>query len=236
MRVITIGSGKGGVGRSTVTANLGVALSGIGKDTLIIDGSLTSPSQTLFFHLEKASNAINDVLSGEIDLEEAIYEKAQGVKILPAAVTLEKMRNAKPERLPSLIEEKVKGYDFVLIDSPNGLRKETMGALKAGKELLSVTIPELTAISDTMKTKVAAEFLGIKPIGLVLNQIKGESHELVEEEITRIMNLPVLSRIPYDRNVRRSINEGELLMDWKPDSPFAKEIKKLAENLAEEKE
>ncbi len=233
MRVISIGSGKGGVGRSTITANLGIALAGKGEDTLIIDGSLTSPSQTLFFHLEKASNTINDVLLGKSALEEAVYEKAQGVKVLPAAVSLEKMREAKPERLPSLVEEKIEGYDFVLIDAPNGLRKETMGALKAGKELLSVTIPELTAISDTMKTKVGAEFLGLKPIGLVLNQLKGKSHELSEEEIVRIMNIPVLSRIPHDRNVRRSINKGELLIDWKPDSPAAKEIKKLADKLVE---
>lgn len=233
MRVISLGSGKGGVGRSTITANLGIALAGMGESTLIIDGSLTSPSQTLLFHLEKASSTLNDVLLGKSTLEDAVYERFQGVRVLPAAVSLEKIRKAKPARLPSLIDEKVEGYDFVLIDAPNGLRKETMASLKAGDELLCITVPELTAISDTMKTKVAGEFLGQKPTGLVLNQLKGGDYELAEEEITRIMNLSVLARIPYDQNVRRSINEGKLLIDWKPDSPAAVEIKKLAEKLLE---
>lgn len=234
MRVLTIGSGKGGVGRSAITANLGVALAKLGESTLIIDGSITSPSQALFFNLEKVPRTLNDVLLGEITPEEAIYRGAGGVEILPAAVTLEKIRKAKPARLASLIKDHIDGYDFILIDASNGLRKETIAALKAGEELLIVTVPELTAVSDSMKTKVASEFLGLTPIGMVLNQVKGEDYELGEDEIGRIMNLSILSKIPYDRNVRRSINEGKLLLEWKPDSPSSEEIKKLAEKLIEE--
>ncbi len=234
MRKITIGSGKGGVGRSTLTANLGVALARMGESTLIIDGSITSPSQALFFNLEKAPRMINDVLTGDVSYEEAIYEGPSGVEILPAAVTLEKIRKAKVSRFSSLVKDHVEGYDFVLIDASNGLRKETIAALKAGEELLIVTIPEMTAVSDSMKTKVASGFLGLDPLGIVLNQIKGEEYELPSDEIERIMNLSILSEIPYDKEVRRSINNGKLLLEWKEDSPAAKKIIELAEKLAEE--
>lgn len=231
MRVIAIGSGKGGVGRSTTTANLGVALARMGKSTLILDGSLTSPNQALFFELEKASKTLNDVLLGEAPLEEAIYEGPGGAQILPAAVTLEKVKKAKSARLESLVKENIDGYDFVLIDTPSGLRKESVSALKAGNELLVITVPELTSVSDSMKTKVASEFLGLKTTGLVLNQIREREYELEEDEISGIMNAPILAKIPYDKEVKRSVNEGELLLEISPDSPAAKEIKNLGKRL-----
>lgn len=233
MDVIAFGSGKGGVGRSTITANLGIALAELGKSTLVIDGCLTSPDQALFFNLEKASATLNDVLSENIPVEDAIYNGPGGVRIIPAAVTLDKMRDAEPSRLPKLVKEKINGYDFVLIDTPNGLRLETVSALKAGEKLIVVTMPEVTSISDSLKTKVASEFLGLDPMGLIINQIQEEEYELEEEEIGEIMNLPILAKIPYDEAVPSSLNEGKLLLEKSPNSAASKEIKKLGKRLVE---
>lgn len=234
MRIIAVGSGKGGVGRSTITANLGVVLAELGKSTLVIDGSVTSPNQALFFGLEKSACMLNDVLMGSASINDAIYKGPSGVRVLPTAVTLKKIRKAEPSRFPELVDGQVEGYDFVLIDVPSGLREETVSALKAGRELLIVTAPEITAVSDSMKAKVAGEFLGLETIGLVLNQVQGKDHELGEEEISGIMNLPVLSKIPYDKEVRKSLNEGKLLLELSPGSPAAKKIRELGEDLAEE--
>ena len=233
MRVIGIGSGKGGVGRSTLTANLGVALAGMDKSTLIVDGCITSPNQALFFNLEKGKRTINDVLMGNINLEEAVYEGPKGVKIAPASVSIDKMRKAKPSRLSQVVLGQVEGYDYVLVDTPNGLRGETIAALKSCKELLLVSTPEITAVSDTLKTKTAAEFLNLELIGLVLNQVKDKEHELDTEEIKRIMDLPILSSIPYDKQVLRSLKESEVLYEWDSGSPASKKIKELAEELIE---
>lgn len=234
MRIIAIGSGKGGVGRSTITANLGVALANMGKSTLIVDGNLTTPNQGLIFNLEKASRTLNDALTGDIPLQEAIYKGPSDVEIAPASVTLQKIKNAEPSNLPRALREQIEGYDFVLIDTPNGLRKETVSALKSGEELIIVTVPELTSVSDSMKTKVASEFLGLEPIGLILNQVKDEEYELDEEEIRTVMNLPILSTIPHDKEVRHSLNKGKLLLEWKPNAPAAKKIRELGEKLIEE--
>lgn len=234
MRIIAIGSGKGGVGRSTIAANLGVFLAKKGNSTLVVDGSLTSPSQALFFNLEKVPRTLNDVLNGGISLEEAVYKGPKEVRVLPAAVKLKKMRDVDPSRLPEIIEEQAGGYDYVLIDTPNGLREETVAALKAGRELLIVTVPEIASVSDSMKTKAASEFLGLNPVGLILNQVVDEDYELGEEDIEGILNLPVLESIPFDKKVHRSINKGEILLDWDSDSPAAGKIKKLGEKLMEE--
>jgi len=234
MRVITIGSGKGGVGRSVFTANLGVVMANKGKSTLIIDGSVTSPSQALFFNLEKVSKTLNGALEGKFPYKEAVYEGPGGVNVLPAAVTLDKIRGAKVSRIVDLVQNHVEGYDYVLIDASNGLRKETIASFKAGEELLVLTIPEMTAVSDSMKTKVSSGFLGLDPIGVVINKIKGEDHELPSEEVERIMNIPVLCEIPFDENVRKSINQGQLLVNWKPDSPAAEKISEFADYLIDE--
>ncbi len=234
MRVIGIGSGKGGVGRSTLTANLGVALAEMGESTLIIDACITSPNQALFFNLEKVPRTINDVLMGGISLEEAVYNGPKGVHVIPASVSIDKMRRAKPSRLSQVILNRVEGYEYVLLDTPNGLRGETIAALKSCKELLLVTVPEITAVTDTMKTKAAAGFLDLDLTGLVLNQVKGEEYELDTDEITRIMDLPIFSSIPYDKEVLRSLKEGKVLLEWSPDSPASREIKKLANKLMKE--
>ncbi|MBS3815802.1 MAG: cell division ATPase MinD [Hadesarchaea archaeon] len=236
MRVITIGSGKGGVGRSTVTANLGAALAEKGEKTLVIDANLTSPNIALFFKLEKVPHTLNDALDGNSTIEEVLYDGPDGLKIAPAGLTLDKIRKSNPKRLPRLINEQVNGFDFVLIDAPDGLRQETISALSAGEELLEVAIPELTAISDAMKTKVASEFLNLKPLGLILNQIRAEDYELSIEEIKEIMNLPILGKIPYDKKVRMALKEGELLIKKYPNSPASKEIKNIAEKLIEKEE
>lgn len=234
MRRIAIGSGKGGVGRSTLTANLGVALAEMDKSTVIVDGSLTSPGLALFFQLEKVAYTLNDVLDGTAALNDVFYEGPGGVKIVPAAITLEEIRRARPERLPTALDDQIDDVDFMLIDAPNGLRQETISALEAGKELLVLATPELSAISDAMKTKVASEFLGLKPIGIVLNHLEGEGYELSSEEIERIMDLPILEKIPYDREVRGALKEGIPLLKWDSNSPAAKAIKELGEKLIEE--
>lgn len=231
MRFITIASGKGGVGRSTLTANLGIALAQMGKPTTVIDGCLTTPNLALLFKLEKVAYTINDVLEGEAPLRDVIYEGPGGVNIVPASVTLDRIRKAKPERLPEAVKHQPEGTKFVLIDAPGGLRQETVAALRAGKELLLVIVPETAAISNAMKTRIAAEFLGLKPIGVALNQVHKEEYEITKYEIEDIMNLKVLTEIPYDREVRRALKEGEPLLEWKPRSKVAKAIRGLAENL-----
>ena len=235
MRFITIASGKGGVGRTTLTANLGIALAKLGHATTIVDGSLTTPNLALLFNFEKVPYALNDVLEGNATLEDVLYDGPEGVKVVPAAVPLSRVQKAKPEKLPAAVRQQPAGTKFVLIDAPGGLRLETVAALRSGKEILLVTAPEMMSVSDVMKTRIAAEIFGLKPIGVVMNYIQGESHELTKKEIADIMNLKVLAEIPYDKEVRASMKAGQPLLQRKPKSPAAKAIMKLAKTIADMK-
>ena len=119
----------------------------------------------------------------------------------------------------------------MLIDVPSGLKRETVSAMRAGREVLLVATPEMTSISDAMKTRLIAELLGLAPIGVVLNRVRREEFELTRDEIRTIMNVPVLVEIPEDEKVRQALKRGTPLLELNPNSPAAKAIKKLAGKL-----
>ena len=231
MRRIAVASGKGGVGRTTLVANLGIALAQIGKATVIVDGSLTTPNLALLFKLEGVAYTINDVLSGEATLADVMYDGPGGVKILPAALTLEQIRRVRSERLPAVLQELPEDTDFLLIDIPGGLRHETICALRAGHELLLVVTPQMTAVSDALKTRLVGEFLGLKPIGAVLNRTRKEKFELTRSEVKSILKMPVLAEIPEDANVRKALKLGKPVIELSSKSSASKAIKALAKKI-----
>jgi len=231
MRRIAVASGKGGVGRTTLVANLGIALASLGKETIIIDGSLTTPDLALLFKLEKSVYTLNDALAGDATLADVMHLGPKRVKIVPAAVALEQVRRARPERLPELMRQVPKKTDFVLIDVPSGLKRETVSAMRAGREVLLVATPEMTSISDAMKARLIAEFLNLAPIGVVLNRVRREEFELTRGEIQTIMNVPVLAEIPEDEKVRQALKRGTPLLELNPNSPAANAIQELARKL-----
>lgn len=87
-RVITVASGKGGVGKTTITANLGVALSTYGEETIVLDADVAMANLELILGMEGKSVTLHDVLSGEAAIEDAIYEGPGGVKVIPAGIYL----------------------------------------------------------------------------------------------------------------------------------------------------
>jgi septum site-determining protein MinD len=228
MRRIVLASGKGGVGRSMLTANLGLAIAKMKKVTVVLDASLMTPNLGLMFKLEKVLFTLNDVLAGEASLGDAIYDGPFGLKIIPAGVTLEQVKKAQPGRLPGVLRELPVKADFLLIDAPGGLRSETIAALRTGHEVLLITIPEITSISNVMKTRLIAEFLGLKPIGIVTNRVHNEEFELTSNEIGRLLNLPILAEIPEDDIVRKALTRGKNVVDAYPNSPSSKAIHELA--------
>ena len=233
MRRIVLASGKGGVERSTLTANLGLAITKMGKTTVVLDASLTIPNLGSMFKLEKVPYTLNDVLAGEIPLGDAIYRGPSGLKIIPAGVTLDQVKKALPNRLPEVLSELPIKTEFLLIDAPGGLRRETVAAFRAGREMLLVTLPEIAAALNMMKTRLIAEFLGLKPIGVIVNRALREEFELTSSEIGHLLNLPVLAEVPEDVNIKKSFNLGKITVDASPNSPASKAIKALAKKLVE---
>lgn len=232
---ITIASGKGGVGKTTISANLGVALAEFGKDVTILDADIEMANLELLFGLEGKSATLHQVLAGEVPTKDAIYEGPAGVKIIPAGVSLEGLRKADPDMLEKVLEEIVQNTEILLIDAPAGLGKSAITSLAVGQELLLIANPEISSMSDALKTKIVAKKLGAHILGVVLNRAGDDATDLTAEEVQTILEATVIATIPDDVEIKRSSAAGVPLVLKSPNSSAAVAIKQLAGDLIGEK-
>jgi septum site-determining protein MinD len=232
---ITVASGKGGVGKTTIAANLGVALAQFGKDVTILDTDIEMANLELLFGIEGMKTTLHHVLAGQGPISDAIYEGPDGVKIIPAGVSLEGLRNADPDVLENVLEDLIEQTEILILDSPAGLGKSAVTSLAVGQELLLIANPEISSMSDALKTKIVAKKLGAHILGVVLNRAGTDTTDLTIEEVQTILEVTVVATVPEDPEVRRASSSGVPLVIRSPNSPAALAIKKLAADLIGEK-
>lgn len=225
MRILGIVSGKGGVGKTTIASNLALALSQLGKKVIIIDCNVTTSHLGFSFGFYYYPITLNDVLRGEIELNNAMYER-WGVSIIPASLKVKDLVGIELERLKDV----VRGLDadFVILDSAPGLGKEAISAMKASEELLYVALPFINSIADVIRCKRVADMIDVKSTGIVLNMVKGAGYELSKEEVEEITGMKVIVSVPYDNDVERSLALGVPLLKFNENSKASREIFKLA--------
>jgi len=227
-RLIILTSGKGGVGKTTLASNLAAALTDFGMKVIAVDANLSTPNLALHLGLHLAPYTLHDVLSGKTKLEKAIYPHPYGFKVIPASLGLNDLKGVDVAKLPEISLRLLGKADFIILDCAAGLGREAISALSASDEAIIVTNPELPAVTDALRILKIAEETKVKVIGVVINRIKGEKHELTREEIEDLLGVPVIAEIPEDENVSLSIAARKTLLEFSPDSPASREIKKLA--------
>ncbi len=232
-RSITIASGKGGVGKTTLTANVGIALAMSGHKVLLVDADVAMANLSLLLGMQNSPITLHEVLIGEASVEDAIYSGPKGIELIPSGLSLESYRRVDSERLKSVIESLEDHYDFVLLDAPAGIERNVLSALASVKQVLIVTTPNSPSIADALKTKIVAQRLNAKPFGVILNMVRGEKGELEKEEVVKIMELPAYGIVPYDPEVRKTflLKDSKPIILRKPDSPAAKAITQIAMKL-----
>ena len=230
-RIITFASSKGGTGKTSVVANLGVAMAQLGHKVVILDADITMADLGLMLGMEERKTTLHEVLAGEVELSKAIFEGPRGVKIVPSGVSLNSIQKVKLEHLRGVVRELEKKSKFLLIDAPSGLDRDALTAIELAQEVVLVTTPDIASLSNTLKTKIIAQQLGVKPIGVVITRAENEDIDLSSYEISSMLELPVLTTIPEDPEVRRSAAFGEPVVTRSPKSPAAQEFKKLASTL-----
>lgn len=231
-RTILITSGKGGVGKTTLTSNLAVALSYIGNSVVAIDANLTTPNLGIHAGLHLAPNTLHDVLRGNKTVRDATYPHPTGVSFIPASMSLQDLENVEIGRLPEVTMSLAGKADFVLVDSAAGLGREATAAIQAVDEVLIVTNPDLPSVADALKTANVAKQLNKKIIGVVVNRIKGRGHEMAREDVEGMIGCPVIAEIPEDAAIPQSISQKNPLLSYDGTSPAAYEIRSLAYQLS----
>src|SRR3990167_2121970 len=128
-KIITITSGKGGVGKTTTAINLGAAINYFGREVLIVDGNLSTPNIGINFGSPEVPVNLNHVLSNKAEVFEAVYEHESGLKIIPSSLSIKELKKIKPERLKDFKKDFTRVADIVMVDSAAGLGNEAMGAV-----------------------------------------------------------------------------------------------------------
>ncbi len=226
----TIGvlSGKGGVGKTTIVSNLGIALAkNFNRESIIVDGNIRNSHLGLHFGLyEDLPYTIIDVLRHNIPVSKAIYiHTDSGLRLLPSSLS---GGEVSLHRLNHLIMALKKVYDLILVDFPPGLGKETISAIRSVDTALIVTTPELPSVSDALKTINILRRLKKDVKGIIINRYRNVKYELSTEEIESTCNLNVLAELPDERRMAECIAKGIPIVLDKPRTDFSRRINRLA--------
>lgn len=231
-RVIGVFSGKGGSGKTTTAVNLGAILSKqYGRAVTLVDCNLTTSHVGLHLGMYNYHVSLNHVLRGEYDIEDAIYSHHSGMKVVPASVSVTDVRGVEPEKLSEVVKRLDSRNDFIILDASPGLGKEALSALNASQDVLYVTNPHLPSVVDVLRNQVIAADFKLKPIGIALNMVSKDKHEMKNSEIEYLTELPVIASIPYDRDVGKSLAMKAPVSLLNPNAPSSREFQRLAAQI-----
>lgn len=242
MRVISITSGKGGVGKSSVAANLGLSLARQGARVLLLDGDFGLANLDILLDL-RHSGTIDDVIHNGKAAQEIMANVAPNLDILPASSGLLSMTNiglVEKERLLDALRSLETDYDVLLIDTGAGISDEVTWLNSSAQEIIVVATPEPTSIADAYALmKVLNQKHKIKDFRLLVNQVRSEAEALrVYQQITgvsdRFLNVSIdyMGHVLWDDLWTHAIRQRKPIVSAFPSSNAAKNFSQLADTLS----
>jgi len=240
-RSIAVTSGKGGVGKTNVTANLAIALAQRKQRVLVLDADLGLANIDIAMGLLPRFNLMH-VIKGEMSLEEIIVQGPLGVSVIASGSGIRELANLSDERRARLLSSLAtlkSGYDFLLIDTSAGLGRNVLGFVLAADEILVVTTPEPTAMLDAYSMiKVVLQENPRAQVKIIVNMVRDEAEAReVSDKLTvlvhRFLNSAIspLGYIVRDTRVSEAVREQNPLLMLFPGAPAARCIQAMAAQL-----
>lgn len=212
---IVITSGKGGVGKTTTTANLGAGLSLRGKKVVVIDADIGLRNLDVVLGLEnRIVYDLVDVVSGHCKTRQALIKdkRFENLFLLPAAQTKDKDAVTQAQ-MKTLCEELKEDFDYVLVDCPAGIEQGFKNAIAGADRAVVVTTPEVSAVRDADRIIGLLEAAELRSPKLIVNRVR---HDMVKrgdmmniEDITEILAIEIIGVVPDDEKIIVSTNRGE---------------------------
>lgn len=213
--VIVITSGKGGVGKTTTTANLGTALSLSGKKTVVVDADIGLRNLDVVMGLEnRIVYDIVDVVEGTCRLKQAVIKdkRFENLYLLPAAQTRDK-NSISPNQMKKLCDSLRESFEYVLIDCPAGIEQGFKNAICGADKAIVVTTPEVSAVRDADRIIGLLEANELNDPKLIINRIRPEMVKRGDmmnmEDIIDILAIELIGIVPDDESIIVSTNRGE---------------------------
>ena len=242
--VYAISSGKGGVGKTAVVANMAVSLAKLDKKVLILDADLGLANIDVVFGITPAFN-LNHFFSGEQNLASIMVEGPFGIKILPAGSGLQnfiRLDAGHKMRLLEGLDSMHNDFDYVLIDTEAGISENVTYFNTAAQEIIIVTTPEPTAITDAYALmKLLSTQYHEKHFNLIVNMVQSDNEALdVYRKLTMVSNryldisIDFLGSIPSEKQMNESIRKQKVIVDLYPSSKIASAFAGLAARITSE--
>lgn len=215
-KVIVVTSGKGGVGKTTITANLGCTLAKLGEKVCLIDADIGLKNLDVVLGLEnRVVYTLLDVVNGKVNAQEALVRHKQMRNLyLLAASQVATKEMVSPEDMKNIVKSLYPVFDYILVDSPAGIERGFRNAVAAAETALIVTTPELPAISDADRVVGLLENFGFndRSMKVILNRFKikmvkaGEM--LTQQDVESTLALEIIGVVPDSEEVIIATNKG----------------------------
>jgi len=213
-RRIVVTSGKGGVGKTTTTANVGAALAKRGHKVILVDTDIGLRNLDLVLGVEKRIVFdLVEVIEGRCQLRQALIKdkRFESLSMLPAAQTREK-ESVSEAQMTKVVEELAEMADFVIIDCPAGIEHGFRNAIAGAKEAILVTTPEVSAIRDADRVVGKLTAAGM-PLRLIVNRIRPDmvrtGDMMSVDDVCEILSAELLGAVPDDEEIIDTTNRGE---------------------------
>lgn len=241
VKVIAIASGKGGVGKTNVTVNLGVALASQGKQVVLLDADLGLANIDVMLGLHPQFNLLH-VLEGTKTLREILVEGPAGMQIIPAASGVKKMAELSPAEHAGMIQafsELEQHIDVLLIDSAAGIADSVISFSRAAQEVIVVVCDEPASITDAYALiKLLSREHGVQRFHIIANMSRNvqEGRELFDK-ISMVcdrfleVTLDFMGIVPFDEDLRRAVKKQRSVVDYVPRSKSAAAFAHLAKKI-----
>ena len=218
-RTIVITSGKGGVGKTTATANLGMSMARLGYRVALIDADIGLRNLDLLLGLEnRILYTAIDILDGHCRLDQALIRDKRWKNLSLLSISKSRQRyNVTRKNMENLVESiSGLGYHFILIDCPAGIDVGFINAISSAQEALIITTPEITAIRDADRVAGLLEANNVYDVKLLVNRVRPDmiqkNNMMSVQDVQEMLAIPLLGAIPEDKNVIISTNRGEPLV------------------------
>ncbi len=240
-RVISITSGKGGVGKTNAVANLAYALAQLGKKVLIVDADLGLANIDILFGLTP-KYTLQHVIMGQKRLTEVIVSGPGGVKVLPASSGVEELTNLTTEQRKRLLAEFSyldEAYDFILIDTAAGISSNVIYFNLAASEIINIVEPDPTSFTDAYALmKVLSVKYGVKEFKIILNNVNSEAEakelfeklKLVSSKFLQIQ-LYYLGYILHDEKLKEAVRMQKAVVEAFPYAKASRCFYQIVKNL-----
>lgn len=241
VQVIAVTSGKGGVGKSTVAVNLALALAGLGRQVMLLDGDLAMANIDVLLGLG-AERTLGDVLAGECGLEDIVLQGPGGIRIVPAASGMRSMARLSAQQQAGLIHafgRLAEQIDVLIVDTASGINDSTVDFVRAAREVLLVVCDEPASIADAYAlVRLLNCDYAVSRFRVLANMVAGprEGRELFAKllrltEQFLAATLQYVGAVPWDDNLRKAVQRQATVCEAFPRSRSALAFRALAEKV-----